>query len=353
MKRLLKLANKIFLSNYADLKEPYRLTYIVTHKCQLKCNMCNIWQRSDLQELSLSQIRKFFQKSNRFSWINLSGGETFLRKDIYDIIETIYNNCKNLYLLDFPTNGFNTDFIVDIIKRILPFKIPRLIVTVSLDGPPHVHDEVRGIPGSWDNAVKTFDSLRKLRSRNFNVFLGMTLQPSNSNMFMETVESVNKTIKDVGFDDFHINIIHYSDHYYGNTGGNNFKQKEALWKQLGSIMRLRKVSCLNAVGYLERRYQDLSKTYLYTNKTPILCQSLSASFFMGPTGDVYPCSIYNELIGNVKDYDYDIYSLWNTYARKGLREKIRKGSCPQCWTPCEAYQSIVAQVLPGFRKARN
>lgn len=353
MRKLLKLSKRILISNYRDLKMPYRFTYIVTYKCRFRCNMCNIWQRTDTKELSLPQINEFFKKSNKFSWINLSGGEIFLRKDILDIINAISEHCKDLYLLDFPTTGFQTDFIVDTIKRLLYFRIPKLLVTISLDGPPHIHDKIRGVSNAWNNAVKTFDSLRKLRSNNFNVFFGMTLQSDNLNKFTEMVESVNSRIGGVKFSDFHINLIHRSNHYYGNVDTYEFNLRKALWDQLKYIMKLCRVSRLNPIGFLEKRYRNLCRTYLYTNKTPVLCQALSASFFMDPSGNIYPCSAYDKIIGNVTDFDYDISKLWNTYSRKRLRSEICEGICPQCWTPCEAYQSILADILPKFTKLKK
>ena len=34
-------------------------------------------------------------------------------------------------------------------------------------------------------------------------------------------------------------------------------------------------------------------------------------------------------------------------------EEIRQGKCPQCWTPCEAYQAILANTLPLGKNRRN
>jgi len=345
MKKFLNLSRKILESNFSKLKAPYRFTYIVTNKCQLRCNMCNIWKKPSCQELSLPEIREFFQKSNQFSWINLSGGEIFLRKDIFDIVKVIHNNCKDLYLLDFPTNGFETELITDTVKKILSFKMPKVLVTVSLDGPPDIHDQIRGASGAWLKAVETFDSLRKLQSNRFRVFFGITLQPSNKDRFQETVKCVEGSIGKIGYDDFHVNLSQHSSHYYNNVDFSESTEEKALWSQMEEIIKLRKTSLVSPVGFLERRYQGLCRSYLHTKKTPVQCQALEASFFMDPCGDVYPCSIFNKQIGNIKDFDYDTDKLWEANSRKEVRNQICKGDCPQCWTPCEAYQSILADML--------
>ena len=54
--KLLHLSKNIAASNYGDLKDPYRMTFIVTYQCQLKCNMCNIWQRKIENELSQNPV---------------------------------------------------------------------------------------------------------------------------------------------------------------------------------------------------------------------------------------------------------------------------------------------------------
>lgn len=354
MKRLSKFAKNIIISNFTDLLYPYRFTYILTYKCQLKCTMCNIWRKTTEKELSLEQIKKIFEKSNKFSWINLSGGEIFLRKDLLDIFKIIYENCKHLYLLDFPTNGFDTKLIVTSVKKILTLYNPaKLLVTVSLDGPPQLHDQIRNVSGSWESAVETFKQLRRLKNHKFNVFFGMTLQPSNIYRFDETFQSVNIQIGNVGYSEFHINLAQHSRHYYANPGTFEFKDKREVWHNLCSIIKLRKTPFISPIGFLERRYQHLAKIYLNKNKTPLPCQALSGSFFMDPTGNIYPCSVYDRILGNIVDFDYDICKLWNTNIRHELRKEIRKGNCPSCWTPCEAYQNILANLLPRFHRGES
>lgn len=346
MLKLIYLAKNILNSNFRESKIPYRLTYILTYRCQLKCQMCNIWQKPCGGELSLEQIKTFFKKSNKFSWINLSGGEIFLRNDLIDIINVIAINCKRLYLLDFPTNGLNTSNILYVIKNIMKLKIPKILVTVSVDGPGDLHDKIRGVPDAWINAVETFAQLRKLRNSRFGVFLGMTLQPANLGRFQETIDSVNRKIGCISYNDFHINILQRSSHYYSNltTVGSGIN-KDRIREEMREITKLRKSLLFNPIGYLERKYQKLSKMYLENNITPLPCQAFSASFFMDPSGDIYPCSIYNRSIGNIAEFNYNISRVWDSDNKKQVRQLIKNNACPGCWTPCEAYQSILANIF--------
>jgi Fe-coproporphyrin III synthase len=351
MNRLMHLAKNILIANLGGPRYPYRLTFILTHKCRFKCSMCNIWKKSAENELSLEKIERFFEKSNRFSWINLSGGEIFLREDLSEILYIIFKHCENLYLLDFPTNGFETEQIACLVKKTLGLhKRVKLLVTVSLDGPRDTHDRIRGIPGSWDKALETFARLRALRNNRFGVFLGMTLQNANIAEFRQTFESVNKRLGGIGYKDFHVNLIQYSKHYYNNIENSGSEDRQILREQLRLITKTRPAYPVNPAGFLEKRYLRLADKYLRENRSPVPCQALSSSFFMDPSGNIYPCATYDKIIGNIEDYDYNIYKLWDNASRNKIRKDIIKGGCPHCWTPCEAYQSILADMSPKFRK---
>jgi len=350
---IVRLAGNIAVSNVTELSAPYKLIYALTYQCQLKCSMCHIWKRKPLPELTSEEIREFFRRSNAFSWINLSGGEIFLRPDLPEIFNAIATSCKGLYLLNFPTNGFLTEVIVDAVTRIVQDRqFPKVLVTVSLDGPPELHDRIRSMPGSWDRAVDTYQRLRRLRSRGFNVYFGMTLQDANAHAFEEMVRSVGERIGDIHYGDFHVNLQHTSEHYYDNAGSSRLMDKQRVLDRLGAIETLRNRAGSGPVKYLEQRYQALASVYLLENRTPVACQALAASLFMDPAGTLYPCTIYNRPIGNIKDHGYCLGDLWNTGQRQSVRTEIRAGNCPQCWTPCEAYQSILANVVPIRKRSR-
>src|SRR6185369_11806578 len=108
MHRIAKLAYHVVRSNLVELPYPYRLSFSVTNRCQAQCIMCNIWQKPVEQELSLEEIEQIFSRYRRFSWVHLTGGELFMRDDFTDIVRVIDRNSPNLYLLNFPTNGYLT-----------------------------------------------------------------------------------------------------------------------------------------------------------------------------------------------------------------------------------------------------
>src|SRR4030067_3076433 len=112
VRKTLKLAAAILASNVRRLAFPYKLTLILTYRCNLRCQMCNIWQREAHGEMSVEEYDRFFSRNADFSCVNVSVGEVFLRGDFAGIADVIMDRCKSLYVLDFPTNGVMPDLIV-------------------------------------------------------------------------------------------------------------------------------------------------------------------------------------------------------------------------------------------------
>ncbi len=317
---------------------PYKLTFVATERCNLRCRACRVWESGEAG-LPLSDIRTFFARSDRFSWIDVTGGEIFLRDDIVDVFAAIVENSRKLALLHFPTNGFLTDTIVDATRAILRMKPGRLVVTVSVDGPPALHDALRGAEGSFDRAVETYARLRELPG--CDPYLGMTLSDDNLGAVDETLAAVRRRVARVKPTDLHVNLFQHSEHYYRNAESAR-PDPGPLSRTLASLhgKRGRSISPLNLV---ERRHLALAQRYLETGRCPIPCQALSASCFVDAKGTVFPCVTWSRPLGNLADFGFDLAKLWNSPEAVALREEIRAGRCPGCWTSCESIPAMAAQ----------
>jgi MoaA/NifB/PqqE/SkfB family radical SAM enzyme len=195
---------------------PYKLTFVLTYKCNSKCKICQIWKKKPHGELETKEINRFFKKNQFFNWVDLTGGEVFLHPKLVKITKIILDTQKNLVLLHIPTNGLLPEKIIRDTKAILEFEPKRFLISIALDGPEKVHDNLRGTSGNWRKAVETFKGLRKLKSKNFNCYFGMTLSKYNHNLIEETYQGLRKQIKDLNRRDLHYNIAHHSEHYYRN-----------------------------------------------------------------------------------------------------------------------------------------
>ena len=346
----LNLAKNVLVSNVKRVPFPYKLTYSLTNRCNYRCRTCNIWQRKPVNELSFMEINKFFERSNQFSWIHLTGGEIFLRPDLLDIVKVILDQCSQLLLLNFPTNGFLTKTIVSTIKKILTLKPPELFITVSLDGEEKLNDDIRGVPGGWKRQIKTFQELHGLPD--VKSALGLTLSPYNVDRFETAFQAAQKECPWLTYDDFHINVYHTS-FYYGNTEHPlTPREEENILQQINRYRRLRRLK-FHPISYLEWSYLKKVETYLLTGLTPIPCHALRSSCFMDPSGNIFPCSMYERTIGNIRNHDYRLLSIWKSESAIQVQQEIENFHCPQCWTPCEAYQSILGNLAPRIFKVRK
>ncbi|MBS3151259.1 radical SAM protein [Candidatus Woesearchaeota archaeon] len=340
MKRHIVLAKKIIESNFKYLDFPYKLTLITTYNCNSKCLTCNIWKIDDFsQELKLEEYQEFFKKSNEFSWVDISGGEIFLRKDIVELAKAITDNCKNLYMLHFPTNSLLPKRVIEKTKEILELKPNKLIVTVSLDGNEGLHDKIRGVKGNFEKCMQTYEGLK---SMGVETYFGFTLSNYNLGMIDKTFEAVKRRFNHITWDDFHMNISNSSDHYYG------IKMRQLTTAEVVSevnrFIQKRGIP-RTPVQILEYRYLSKIEEFLKTRRTPVTCKALSSSCFLDPKGDVYPCNSFSKVMGNIRNYDYDLRKIWNLPSTQETREGITKGKCPHCWTPCEAYQSLLGNLF--------
>lgn len=343
MRPYVALAAKAAKANVTRLDFPMKLTFCITYWCNYKCTTCNIWKMKPRDEMTLDEIRRFFAVSNRFSWIDVTGGEISLRKDFVDICEVITSECKDLLLLHYPTNGYLTEQVVSYTREVAKMSAERLMITISCDGDEAMNDEIRGVQGGWKRQIDTFKRLREIDG--VQVVLGMTLSASNVDHFPEAFAAAKREVPDLDYHDFHVNIVHEGAYLHNDDLELRDRvDHKALADATEAYGRLRGFG-FHPVNYLERAYLKRVRKYLETGKTPMRCHALRSSCFIDSWGNVHPCTVYDRKIGSLRDVDYDLSKIWNSPEAEKVQKEIWDYQCPQCWTPCEAYQSIMGNFL--------
>ncbi len=160
---------------------PTFLIYEITKNCNSRCIMCNIWNKEKTtDELKHDDIKKIFSQTffKDVKYLNLSGGEPFIKNDFNEIVKEFITTLKNLNMISVATNGFLTKKITNDITEILEFikeqkKDIKFSVTVSIDGPSTIHNKIRGIKGAYDAAMSTFNELKKISEQTDNFTVGI------------------------------------------------------------------------------------------------------------------------------------------------------------------------------------
>jgi radical SAM protein with 4Fe4S-binding SPASM domain len=220
---------------------------------------------------------------------------------------------------------------------------PKLTVTVSTDGDEIINDYVRGIKGGWRRQIETYKQLYSIPG--ISVFLGMTVSSLNAGEYDRAFAAAKVECPWLEPTNFHMNIAHESGHYYGNQGsGLRSASKDQIVEQVRHYRNLRGVP-MSPISGIEHRYLKYAEQYLRTGVTPMRCHALYSSCFVDSWGDVYPCGMYDAKIASLREFDFDLETIWNLPKTRRLQHEIWDYRCPQCWTPCEAYQSILGNLL--------
>lgn len=328
---------------------PTRVTAILTERCHLRCDFCRLWEAPH-PGAPLSEWSTVFRSNPGLRWVNLSGGELFALDRLGPFLEQLVGDLPHLALLDFPTAGQRPAEVEKTVRQLLATRLPRLVVSVSLDGGPALHDELRGVPGAFERALETYLLLRPLRSRRFQVRLGCTLTERAKAQAAGLESELRRRIPDFRRDEVHFNLAHHSSHYYRNAEFTSWPGREAL-EVLESGRR-----GLTPVGWVEWIYQSCARRALRDNFPPMGCEALRHTVFIASDLTVHPCSIWNRPLGNLRDVGHDLTRLFQDLRAREARTLIERRQCPGCFTPCEAVPAILAHPLRstwlGLRNGR-
>ncbi|MFH1752182.1 MAG: radical SAM protein [archaeon] len=159
-----------------------KFVWKLTDKCNLNCLHCDDIERKDdlRKELSYEKSLELVYFLSKFKPLKLvlTGGEPLLKENFHDIAEYAKVKLKNVSLC---TNGLINDS--ETIEKILELNFSNISISADSDRPKE-HDELRGIPGSFEKTKKFVSRIRE-HSNDFTIFI--TLNPLNIDRAIETV----------------------------------------------------------------------------------------------------------------------------------------------------------------------
>lgn len=305
--------------------KPKNSVIAVTYRCNSRCKMCNIWQIEHGEELSPDVYRKLPAGMDE---VNITGGEPFLRSDLVEIVDIIYETCQPKKLV-IPTNGFLQDVIIEKAKLFLtkPYK-DILTIAVSLDGIGEKHSEIRGIGNAFEKSVGTVKKLLVIGFKNTG--FGFTFIPGNE----EEYEKVYGLSKELGVN-IGVSIAHNSENYFSTDSNEGIDAKKVDEQLSRTIKEKVKTFSKNELG--KSFYMHGLIRFANSKEMILPCQAMTDSFFLDPKGDIYPCNILNDRVGNLKEKSFD--EIWNSKEAEQARAKAK--NCRQkCWMVCTAKPAI-------------
>lgn len=310
---------------------PLSIQILSTRDCNLNCMYCganHIKQKEIEQELSKREWSILLNRLKEIGVfdITFSGGEIFLRKDIFEILGTAVN-CK-FPKIRLTTNG---TLITDAAsKKLSSLKIKH--VEISLDGDRDANDQIRGA-GSFNNTLK---GLRNLVENDIVPIIRFT--PIKINY--KSLRSLVKILHSLGIKVLTFNTLH-------STGKCSKIYKDIMLDHFFDIVEFKDILAdikKNHPGfellYTDTSYQDFPVRY---NKIRSVkndsggqklkpCSAAHSSCAITSGGWVIPCSEFFDFRGgNIREQDIlDIWKKSENFEKIRNLSNISTGQIPYC-----------------------
>lgn len=296
---------------------------IVTYRCNAKCYMCNTWQHpsNKNEEYSPTLVDKL---PAGLDFINITGGEPFLREDIEEVVEKALNKTKRLVI---SSNGYFTDRIIKLFERFGN----RLGIRISIEGLPAANDELRGIKNGFDHGLRTLTTLHGMGITD--IGFGMTVSDRNADDMIELYRLANAM-------DLEFATATTHNSFYFHTSANQYNDQEKVAKTFENIaIELLKTS--KPKNWFRAYFNMGLARKVRGQKRALPCEVGTDMFFVDPGGNVLPCNGSDSpmIMGNLHAQDFD--TIWNSSQAKKIRQEV-KNCNKQCW--------MIGSAAPAIKK---
>lgn len=340
--------------------EPTFLIYQVTTVCNSRCRMCGIWKIRPDNELLLKEFEDLLSQPilKRLRWVNLTGGEPFVRKDLVQLVKALKDRCPALELVAIPTNGFLTEKVLSTVKELLEVlgKNVLLNVNVSIDAIGEKHDYIRRTPGGYQKAIKTLDELMALQLAEDSFETGTESVVMDHNI--KDIRHIYSTLKE---HTPHVNLTpailspfyNPEDSECGKLSPESVDQLAGFFEEL----RLKEP----AYAYYHSKVCTIMQAKRLS-KRPFPCLGGYKTMYLDARGNVYPClmlPIPKFCFGNIRETPME--ELWYGERADDIRKRLNGHLfCVRCTNNCDIMNNIKEETLdlgiwmlknPSVRKA--
>ena len=310
----------------------------ITEKCNLRCLHCYQEDRP-IAELPLKSMKEVIDEAADMIWdweetygvklpmsYNISGGEPFLRSDLFEILEEISWKGADIYVL---SNG--TKITKEISRKLARNRVSG--VQVSIEGPEKIHEDIRG-KGSFAASIS---GVKNLLASGIPVTLNATLSTVNAGYFPEMV-SLSKSlgVQKLGFS----RLVPYGR---GSAMLDKMIAVDEVKKLYGKIfstdaspVRIVTGDPVASQFLMDEVTEDMGDTAIGGCAAGVSGMTILAD------GTITPCRRLNIPIGNV--LEDSLREVWSVSpVLEALRDRKRyEGRCGSCrrWANCRGCRAI-------------
>ncbi|MBK6697117.1 MAG: radical SAM protein [Myxococcales bacterium] len=215
-----------FVTLRPDLSPPYRgrgeavrpgrlseLYVFVTNDCNLRCTHCYVSSGDYVppEELTTEELKRLIDDAKELgvSRFYFTGGEPFMRKDIFELIDYVCRDAELVILSNaMYFVGKNVERLRDVASR-ANAELRRLFFQVSLDGPTaELHEQVRG-PNSFG---KTIEGIKTLVALDLTPAVSTSINVDNQ----DHIAATTRLVASLGVKEHHILWLQERGRAYDN-----------------------------------------------------------------------------------------------------------------------------------------
>jgi len=323
---------------------PLNLTFSVTYRCNARCRTCNVWKKR-VEDLTLLEYERIFDAlGESLYWVTFSGGEPFIRPDLIDIVMACYDRCHPA-IITIPTNGLWGARVLEGVSR-LSRHAPdaQIIINFSLDGIGPRHDELRGVPGNYEQLKDAYLRLKAAGLPNVTVGIHSVVSRFNA----EEIPALRKHVRDEFRPDSFITEM-AEERLELDTVGEEITPAPQDYAVVVDDL-IADIDATPSPGFggviqaFRREYYQLAHRTQVEQRQVLRCYAGLASAQIAPNGDVWTCCIRAESMGNLRESGFDFMKVWTSSRADQLRGSIGRGEC-FCPLANAAYSSMMCD--PG------
>ena len=349
---------------------PINLTLSVTNACQSRCKTCNIWATHRKScggdparikdELTLAEIEKTFKSIGHVYFMNISGGEPFLRADLPEIVN-IADRELTPAVIHIPTNALLPARIEKMTSEMLQTlsrngRGTLLTVKPSFDGIGTMHDDIRGVPGNFEKLTDTLGRLHELKMQHGNLEVGLGTVISSYNA--DQIEKLAEFAHSQGVDSYISEIAELRSEMFNmnepiTPSADDYERAIGLF----SAISRKNLAHGGKLGKMTQSfrlvYYDMVVRTLKERRQTLPCYGGISNAHISPYGDVWACCVlaYEQSMGNLRDSDFDFRKVWFSERAAEVRKHIASGTC---WCPLanQAYSNILCSPTAMMKVLR-
>lgn len=324
---------------------PLQVVFELTYRCNCKCQFC--YQRRQVdrvgarvtdkaQELAADQIKGIIRQTPLWSLVVFTGGEPLLRRDALEIV-TYAARKRRCHIV---TNG--TYITPKVAEALVNSGV--MSVGISLDGDRELHDTIRGIPGTFERAVRAMKEIQRVRAARGRRWPLLNIKTVICHSNVDRLQRIVALAEEVRADFCTFQMMNNSVYLSGLALNDDLSLYEArpdpvedfdldaLKQELVALVRprvekpvIRFIPALSPDEYV-MHYDNRIDPRDYFCQTPWATLNISAY------GDVFPCLNYH--IGSLRTDR--LATVWNSGRYRAFRQAIkRRGLFPNCVGCCD------------------